>query len=251
MLSIVLSIRNSGTHVETIKDLHKALAKIASSLGKESLYYRAIDLSGTWRSGEEEFNPWAPPNISAWADLARHPETLNDLRAWLEDVERLLLRHLAEEDTSILEAEEVLLGEVPLSILAVMHLDFVPLYTRFLDVWQDQNGPQQGSIVQEIVEAHGRSKEVEDLLFKLVVYMSGDGDLIEYNLRKNLEQLYGNFSQSELFRRMVEAMHARGSELQDSTGKRYIFSYLPGWPELTVAAETILAELDVAPREPY
>jgi hypothetical protein len=46
---------------------------------------------------------------------------------------------------------------------------------------------------------------------------------------------------------MVSAMHARGEELQDSTGKRYIFSYTPSWFELGTSANAVLEELEVNP----
>ncbi|NNF78225.1 MAG: hypothetical protein HKN05_09365 [Rhizobiales bacterium] len=75
------------------------------------------------------------------------------------------------------------------------------------------------------------------------MHHSDDGDLIE-GMKDTLQKLYGDFPTSDLFRRMATAMHALGPELQDSTGKRYIFSYCPRWPELTEAAKRILAELD-------
>lgn len=243
-LTLVASIRNRGMPDETIADLHEALARITDSLDDESLYFRAIDLSGEWRPGNGDFDPWGSANVGAWARLAGQPQVLDRLRTWLADVETLLARHADEKHGSILESDEVLLGEVPASILAVMHLEFVPIYARFLDVWLDLNDAQKNSVVAEIVQSHGRCAKVEDLLFKLVVYQGGDGDLVGYALRPELEKLYGDFPKSKLFRRMVEAMHARGPELQDSTGKRYIFSYQPSWPELTEAAKAILAELD-------
>lgn len=243
-LMLVLSIRSSCLTDETTADLNTALAIISDSLSDNSLYYRAVDLSGTWRAGEDEFNPWDAANVDAWVEVAGRPTSLTGLRSWLADLRKLLARHQSEKHTSIWEAEEVQLGEVPLSVLAIAHLEFVPIYADFLDVWDNMNAGQQSSVVTEIVQAHGHYSEVEDLLVKLVAYKGGDSDLIEYALRPELEKLYGDFSKSALFRRMVETMHARGSELQDSTGKRYIFSYLPSWPELSEAAQVVLAELD-------
>lgn len=163
---------------------------------------------------------------------------------WFGDLENLLALHLQEKHASIRETDEVLLGEVPLSILAVTHLDFVPVFTRFLDVWDDPAQAQQHSVVMEIVQSHGRCPAVEDLLVKLVAQHGGDGDLIQSVLRPLLEKLYGDFPGSKLFRRMVETTHAMGTKRQDSEGNRYIFLHCPDWPELKVSATAILAELD-------
>ena len=239
-----LSVGRGDADGGKIDDLNKSLEIISDSLADKSLFFRAIDLSGTWRLGAGDFDPWNSNNVAAWAKLAGQATALPDLRAWLEDLERLLARHIREMHDPMWEADEVLVGEVPLSILAVAHLEFVPIYTRFLDVWENANAPQQNSIVTEIVQAHGSCSEVEDLLLKFVAYKGGDSDLIEYALRPELEKLYGDFPRSKLFRRMIETMHARGPELQDSTGKRYIFSYMLNWSELAEAAQAILAELD-------
>jgi hypothetical protein len=244
MMMLVVSIRNSGAHDQVTEDLHEAIVKISNSLGDESLYYRAIDPSGAWRLGNDEFNPWDDDAVGAWVRIASQSGALDGLRAWLAEVERLLASRLAENHESIWEAEDALLGEVPLSVLAIAHLEFVPIYARFRDLWEDGNATQQDSIVAEIVEAHGRCSEVEELLFKLVVHHGGDSDLMEYALRPQLEKLYGDFPKSKLFRRMVEAMHAMGSERKDSHGEWHIFSYHPSWPELTETAKAILAELE-------
>lgn len=242
--TLVLSIRNDRADNAEICDLDEALATISDSLEDKSLFFRALDLSGEWRSGSGDFDPWNSDNLRAWAILSSRSTALPGLHKWLGEVENLLRRHLAEKYTPIWESGEVLFGEIPLSILAVSNLEFVPVYTNFIDVWGDINTQRQYSIVAEIVQTHGRCSEVENLLLKLVAYKGGDGDLIEYVLRSELEKLYGDFPKSELFRLMVMTMNARGSELQDSTGKRYIFNYMPSWPELTDAAQTILAELD-------
>lgn len=250
--SLVLSLRTSRFFGDPVVDLSEALAKLEDSLSDKGLYFRAIDVTGKWRPGRGGFNPFDafdPYNddaIGAWSKIGSRRENLPGLRKWLADVEALLTRYVAEEHQSICETDMVVLAEVPLGVFAIMHLEFVPIYARFIDLWINADARQQNSIVSDIMETHGPRPEVEDLLFKLVVEHGGDGDLIEYALRPELEKHYGDFTESPLFRRMIVAMHAKGAAMQDSTGKRYIFSYTPSWPELSDAAKAILAELDAA-----
>ncbi|WP_216331382.1 hypothetical protein [Rhizobium sp. X9] len=244
-MTIAFRIPFKRNKSKVIAELNEVIPRIRESLSRENAWYRVVDISGKWRSDNEAFDdPWTSPNAEAWVQLAGHGEFLEGLRIWVGELENLLALHLREEHVSIRETDEVLLGEVPVSILAVMYSDFVPVFTRFLDVWDDPNLDQQYSVVAEIVQSHGRCQEVEDLLVKLAAHEGGDGDLIQSVLRPQLEKLYGDFPNSTLFRTMVETMHARGAELEDSDGNRHIFHYCPNWPELTANATTILAELD-------
>ncbi|CUW87370.1 hypothetical protein N5C66_15005 [Rhizobium pusense] len=244
-MTIAFRISFNRNKSKIIAELNEVIPRIKKSLSREDVWYRVIDVSGKWSSDKEDFeDPWTSPNADAWVQLANHSEFLEGLHVWFGDLENLLALHLQEKHASIRETDEVLLGEVPLSILAVTHLDFVPVFTRFLDVWDDPAQAQQHSVVMEIVQSHGRCPAVEDLLVKLVAQHGGDGDLIQSVLRPLLEKLYGDFPGSKLFRRMVETTHAMGTKRQDSEGNRYIFLHCPDWPELKVSATAILAELD-------
>ncbi|MBG0507597.1 hypothetical protein I3J13_02380 [Agrobacterium sp. MOPV5] len=226
---------------EIIRDLNEISLRIEESLSDENIWYRVIDLSGTWNSSEE-FYPWTEINYNAWIKLALHSEVLDDLRAWFGTLEKLLIRFSQEGHAiPMMETDEAAFGEVPLSILAVMYSDFVPIYTRFLDLWEAQDRNQCCEIVTDIVKSHGAIIEVEDLLVKLVSEHSYDNSLIPY-LRTELENIYDDFPQSALFRKMVEVMHAK--EAENIGFERSIFRYCSDWVELTESANAILAELE-------
>ncbi|MDQ4407112.1 hypothetical protein RBU00_13455 [Rhizobium sp. AN63] len=237
---IAFGIVSTQNPREIIADLNEISLRLEESLSDKNIWYRVIDLSGTW-SSNEAFYPWTEINYNAWIELALHSEVLDDLRAWFGTLEKLLIRFSqAGRGIPMMETDEAAFGEVPLSVLAIMYSDFVPIYTRFLDLWEAQDRNQCCEIVTEIVQSHGAMPEVEDLLVKLVSEHFYDSCLIPY-LRTELENLYGDFPQSALFRKMVEAMHTK--EAENVGFERSIFKYCSEWIELTESANAILAEL--------
>ncbi len=243
-MTLVLSIQECVTVQDKMASLHQALLEISKKSADNSIYFWAIDLAGTWKIGDDEFDPWSESNLNAWIDLAKCKDSLDPLRAWLNHLEKILLLRRKEERAPLWESDVTLFGEVALSVLAIMYLDFVPFYARFLDAWDGENSRQRDSTIQEIVASHGRCPEIEKLIFDLIFHDGIDGDLINYSLRSDLENMYGDFTKSDLFRRIIEAIHAAGADWQDNEGNWAIFRYTPSWPELKEKAEEILAELD-------
>lgn len=242
MMALVVSIQNDGSVGETLSDLNAALDCIVDSLEDSDLFYRSIDLSGKWRLGDDGFEPMGEDNLVAWANFVKNEDVLPGIERWLARQEKLLV-DVGEFDM-IYESEETQLGEPAISSLAMKHRSFVPLYNRFLDLWDLNHGVYQPGVIAFLVKIHGKCPEIEDMLLNMVLKHGGDGDLIEYNTRPFLEEIYGDFPESDLFRRMVTEMHANCGKLKDSSGKRYIFNYTPSWPELGAKADAILAELD-------
>ena len=145
---------------------------------------------------------------------------------------------------ALYESEEAQLGEPALSALAMRYPAFLHTYSRFLDLWDLDHGVHHSEMISFFLKIHGVCPEIEAILMKMVTKYGGDGDLIEHNARPFLEEIYGDFPESDLFRRMVTEMHADCGIPSNPSEKRYIFNYTPSWPELGEKAKTLLAELD-------
>lgn len=244
MLMLVVSVQNDGSVDKTLEDLDAALDCIVDSMSDENIWFCSIDLSGKWRLGQGEFEPMGEDNVLAWCQFVADETVLPSLERWVARQEKMLID--AGEFKPIHESEDVQLCETAISCLAMKHLSFVPVYTRFLDLWDLEHGVHQNGIIAHLLKMHGQCAEVEDLLVKMVVKYGGDGDLIQYDARPFLEEVYGDFPASKLFRRMVEEVHENAAGGEDSSGERYIFNYTPGWPEIGAAADTIWAELNIS-----
>jgi hypothetical protein len=227
-----------------IKDLNAAVDVIMSSLDNDGLYFRAIDISGKWTLGQGDFDPWEGPSSDAWAKIVKKTGLHDQLWEWLDRIEPILAKYLAENFEGLHENEDAQLGEVPASLLALNSPRFVPMYTRLLSAWDLDHGVHQNLVCIGIVKAHGRTPEVEELLYELGV-KHFNTDVFEA-LRETLSDQYGDFTKSDLFHRIVTDVHTPLPEVSEGKRDLWIFSYCPNWPELTDAAQRIIAELATA-----
>lgn len=239
--SLMARLQPARSDEAMMQDLNAALDAIQQSLGERRIWHRAIDPTGAWSPGQGEFAPSDRRCLAAWAALARRRESRQALHTWFDRLAALLQR--VGPDDPIHEAEDAQLGEFALSVLATRHLEFVPVFQRFLDLWDLHHAVHTDRTIADIVKAHGRSPETESLVLHAVVAHAGDGDLVEHELRPILTKLYGDFTRSDLLRRMVTTMHAETAG-RTPAEERYIFRYTPSWPELGTAVQSMLAELD-------
>lgn len=74
--TLIISVQNNGSVAQVTKDLNDALTLVQESLSDSDLYFATIDISGTWRPGDPELNPWEETYVSAWTELLK----ITDLR---------------------------------------------------------------------------------------------------------------------------------------------------------------------------
>lgn len=226
-------------------------AKIADQ--EDGAYFYVFDLDPgatvflrTAKARLREFDPWSDGNTSFWCAVAEERALHVPAIRWLEKLALMLERvdRLTRPTQGTWEYDTTQMGEVPLAALAIADIAFVPIFTRFLELWDFNHEVMVPDVVQKIVEAHGLCPETEDLLATRVL-RNFDTGCIE-NLYPLLEAHYGSFTTSPLFRRMLMAMHANAPDFRDGSGKWWVFSYFPHYPAVPEAANRIFAELDAA-----
>jgi hypothetical protein len=163
----------------------------------------------------------------------------------------------------IFEDEMYQLGQVAVSTLAMTDIRFVPHYIRFLKSWDLGHEVMQSQDIEQIFSAHGICPETEELLYVRAVETGYGTGQIEV-LFPVLQAHYGDFTKSDLFRKIVRALHAkdrawRVEEHEEYLARlaknpdakprllseRYIFSYCPSAPALEEAAKRLLEEFDM------
>lgn len=253
-LQLVLSIKPRGLLPgqkldHTVDQMFEALEIIRNRVSDGDIYYFTIDIANAHSAGEE-FVPWHDGAVPRWGAIAREARLHSRLQQWLSAVEDLIVSTDATAGRStagIWEHDETQFGEPAASVFALAHRSFIPFYTRLLKVWDLDHEVHQSEAIDAIVRTHGICPETEDLLVARACAGYGQGqieDLFPY-----LQEQYGDFSNSALFRRMVQECHARDRAWRQSMpGKnladRQIFNYCPSAPVLKEKAAAILKELD-------
>jgi len=155
-ISLVLSIQNSGAIGEVIKDLNESLDIIEASLSDPELDIRSIDLTGKWRPDAGEFDPGDENCLMAWATFAESADAVSFFVGWFTRIENLLGK--TETFDAIYESDELQLGEVALSFLALKNKTFLPVYNRFLNLWDLGHSVHVDDTIMYIFKVHGKCK---------------------------------------------------------------------------------------------
>jgi hypothetical protein len=265
-LQLVLSMRPTAflpgrQRAQKVDQLFEALEVIQARMSDNEIYYFALDVGGSHRTGEE-FNPWTNKNIADWGRLAIRPELRPRLKEWLGALATLLkdAQSSGRSTASLWELDEYQLGEAAASACAFVDVSLVPCYTRLLRLWDMDHEVRQFDTINEIIEHHGICAQTEELLYVRTVEargQTGDGQI--EHLLPILNKAYGDFTTSTLFRRMVQGMHATdlawrlgykgdnvaaikvdpAAKQPNLSNRRLFFS-----PTLQSAAAGLLAELD-------
>lgn len=162
-MTLIISVQNDGSVAQTTKDLNDALTLVRESLDDRDLYYCTIDVSGEWRPGDAELNPWEDPFRSAWQKLVDTPALRKPLAIWLGRVVALIKENQESQISCISEHDETQFGEVPASLLALADKRFVPVYTEFMKVWDLDHAVSQFDVVELLIEEHGKNSETNSL----------------------------------------------------------------------------------------
>lgn len=162
-MTLIISVQNDGSVAQMSKDLNDALTLVRESLSDDDLYYSTIDLSGTWRPGDCELDPWDEPFSSAWQKLISIPAMREPLAAWLGSVVSLIKENQDNQMSCISEHDETQFGEVPASYLASADKRYVPIYADLLGVWDLGHAVSQFEVVEQLIAVHGENADTNAL----------------------------------------------------------------------------------------
>jgi hypothetical protein len=249
---------------QTVDKLFEAIQIIRDRMGDKKIYYLCLDICSNHRKGEE-FTAWTKPAVASWVRIARDRRLRERLKQWLTELEKLLIEANSSAGRStggLWEGEETQLGEVAASAFAAADVTFVSFYARLLKVWDTSHEVMQGDTIDSIIENHGICAETEELLYARAVETGYGVDQIG-GLFPILQEHYGDFTKSSLFRKIVETLHARDRAWRvkehekfvellarnpkakpNVLSERNLFVYWRNIPQLKQAADRLLEELD-------
>src|SRR5262245_32933126 len=170
---------NDGIN-DVFNELNIALTKIQEKIGDEGPSFFLIDIAvkGAPRT-LAEFNPYEPgdPYLGShncwqtfcppfWNNASTNLQSRRRIIEWIGRLEETLrlaeTRSLATD--SLWEHDETQFGEPLVTHLSLFDVQFVPLYTRLLRLWDISHAVHQDEAVTEIVNRHGITPETEELI---------------------------------------------------------------------------------------
>ena len=183
-------------------ELNIALTKIQEKIGAPEHWYFLIDFVAEGMSptpaefdpnepGEfcmGSHNPWQTFFPSFWMHAIKHPQFRRRTIEWIGRLEETfkLAESLALTTDSLWEDDETQFGEPLLTQLALSDVQFVPFYTKLLALWDMSHEVHTGGAVVEIVDRHGITPEIGELILRYTeITGSDDLGLLDYlNRRK-------------------------------------------------------------------
>lgn len=162
-MTLIISVKNDGSAPQMMKDLDDALTLVEESTSDEDLFYATIDVSGTWRPGDDELEPWDEPFLSAWKKVVENPAMHQPLAAWLDRVANLVKVSNELSGGCLGEHDEVQFGEVPATLLAFADKRFISIYTKLVNVWDMDHAVSQFDVVEKLLEEYGDTPETQAL----------------------------------------------------------------------------------------
>ncbi len=197
------------------------LANILSG-SHRGVAFQALSLLAKEQDAPGEPNPWKTLCAQFWLAALKHKDLEAEITSVLIRIESMFKRvnEGGVTVTGLWETQQVQFGEPLITLLALHDRRFVPLYTRLLAQWDMDHEVQQFEVIKLIVNTYGMCPETEDLLFCRAVTNPGQQgyDQIE-DLFPLLQQAFGDFTQSALFERIVEAVYT-----SDLTHRKEIFA---------------------------
>lgn len=175
-----------------------------------STAFQALRLLAKEAEEQDGHNPWQTLCAEFWLAALKHKELELEVRDIVGRIERIFKRvnDGGVTVTGLWETEQVQFGEPLVTLLALHDRRFVPDYTRLLAQWDMDHEVLQFEVIKLIVNKYGVCPETEDLLYCRAIRNPGQNgyDQIE-DLFPVLQRAYGDFTQSLLFGRIVEAAY--------------------------------------------
>jgi hypothetical protein len=187
------NISSSDGINDVFDELDIALTKLQEKIGEERHYFFLIDIvvKGAPRA-LAEFSPYEPGDAFLgshncwqafcppfWRNASANPQSRRRIIEWIGRLEETL--RLAESRSlstdSLWEHDETQFGEPLLTNLSLSDVQFVPLYTRLLRLWDLSHAVHQGEAVTEIVNRHGITPETKELILCYDEVTGGFDDL--------------------------------------------------------------------------
>lgn len=247
----------------TLAEMIALLGQIEELLRDEDINYFGLDPTGKWRPDQGMFDPWQEDGIAFWAAIAADWGLRKDAMAWFDAIAGLIKRSekLQSWSESLWECDSSQFGELGAAVCALQDLAFVPVYTRFLRLWDMDHEVNQSETISMIVKKHGLCPETEALLYTRCVDAQGQGGFAELEGAADLfEAKYDNLAEAPLLKRIASAIHAEIYEGRRNEWERYLSKEISrplrivdrGYfgrsdsSKLHEAATRIVAELDAA-----
>lgn len=168
----------------------------------ETVYFYGVNIAASEVSNDH-YTPFGQNEVEMWRVLATAPHIKERMKKWFRDVAELY----ADAPSfmgAIWETEDTQFPEVGITAFAVLNLDFVPEYTRFLKLWDMDHEVRQSEEIDAIISHHGITAETEELLITRVttaIGQCGSDQILE--LEPVLKAHYGDLSKSK-FAEMFE-----------------------------------------------
>lgn len=209
---------------QILSGLMKALELIEQSAKDGSVFFQTYSIAPPPRKGllgigksvkdwtpPTEFDPWNDETRDFWARVGRNPDLHQTIKRWLDDVLRMLERveRLGRSTGGLWEDDEVQFAEPAISVLAMVHPEFVPFYTRFLAVWDMDHEVSQHDTILQIFETHGITEQTENLIIVRTADGIGQAGVDTFDeVLPLLQDHYGNMEDSDFLKRLVAYHHA-------------------------------------------
>lgn len=162
-LTLIIGIDNDGTVARMRKDLDDALTLALQNSGDPDIYHVAIDMSGTWRPGDPELQPWEAPFLRAWQDVLGSPDMRRAVAEWLGRASEAIKAHYETHFSSLTEHDEVQFGEVPAVVLASTDRAYLPIFTDLLGVWDMAHSASVIELAESLIEKFGPGPDTDAL----------------------------------------------------------------------------------------
>lgn len=209
---------------QILAGLSAALVPLEASALDRKIYYQTYAIAPPPKTGllgrkkpakdwtpPAEIDPWNEETRDFWSRVGRNPDLHPAIKRWLDAALGMLERvnKLSRSTDGLWEYDEAQFAEPAVSVLAMVHPDFVPYYTRFLTVWDMHHEVAQHDVILQILEMQGITEATEDL----IIVRSADGigqhgfDTFAEVLPQ-LQEHYGDLARSDFLARLVTYHHA-------------------------------------------
>tara|TARA_R110000868_G_scaffold409282_1_gene694494 strand:+ start:2984 stop:3925 length:942 start_codon:yes stop_codon:yes gene_type:complete len=242
--------------------LKRGLIKIVTP----GISLRAVRIMARARSTAygSERNPWKAVCPEFWLAACQFPSLHDRICATLNKIEHMLVaaREAGSCREGLREDDTTAFAEPLVSLLALQDLRFVDAYRRLMNQWDMQYEVDQLEVIDLIVRTYKMCPETEQLLYDRATISAGqNGESQIEDLYPTLQQAYGAFTESLLFQRIINWLHAEDMKerqeafvsYKDTASRMPIpvlrqrntppFHYSDN-TDLKTAAKTMFAELD-------
>jgi hypothetical protein len=206
---------------QALDDVDAALSLIRADLDSDdakafhSLEFQVADgpaVEPFGNASSHEYDPWNSASFEFWEAVGHRKLLRPKVMRIIDKAEALLVyaETLRRPVSSVWEDDETQLCEVMVSVLALMDLSYVPVYTRLLTLWDLDHEANQAEIIDQIIERHGLVTNTEALLYCRIVENTGQHGYAKFrSVLDQLQRLHSDLADVPFFRRVVEGLYEK------------------------------------------